>query len=630
MKMKAKWTALKGRDVVLYQGELLRRRKENRDYMMRLQNQFLLQNFTHEAGVNDIFHSDDLDKIHGGWESPLCQLRGHFLGHWLSAAAMNYQATGDIELKAKADAIIHTLAICQEENGGEWVGSIPEKYLDWIAKGKGVWAPHYTLHKTLMGLLDMYEMAGNEEALQIAINFAKWFYRWSAKYTREEFDNILDVETGGMLEVWVQLYNITKDPTHKELVDRYYRGRLFDALLRGEDVLTNMHANTTIPEVLGAALAYEVTGEEKWMDIVKAYWKFAVDERGFFATGGQTDGEIWTPKMELGTRLGDKNQEHCAVYNMMRVAEFLFRWTGEACYADYWERNLYNGVMAQAYYDGSRRFSHGLKSEYPMKGLLTYFLPLRGGSRKGWATETQDFFCCHGSLVQANAAFNNTIFYKADEGFAVCQYLNSDLTAEFNGVAVKIAQRIDTQVGNDYTTSVSHGTQRITDITRKVVHDPNSIADHLFIETEAPVEFTLTIRNPWWVQGEAKLIINGEAAPVEINEKGFITITRTWNKDEVFVEFQKAITACALPEDKNMVAFMNGPVVLAGICEDERLLYVDDLEAPEAMIVPDNEREWANWKQTFKVKGQERGIRFWPLYEVGYEAYTVYFPIAKK
>lgn len=630
MMMKAKWTALKGKSVTLWDHELLRRRQDNRDYMMRLKNQNLLQNFTHEAGICDIFGSEELDQIHGGWESPLCQLRGHFLGHWLSAAAMNVQATGDQELKAKADAIVHVLAQCQEENGGEWVGSIPEKYLDWIAKGKGVWAPHYTLHKTLMGLLDMYEMTGNEEALGIAVNFAKWFDRWSAKFTREEFDNILDVETGGMLEVWVQLYNITKDPTHKNLIDRYYRGRLFDALLRGEDVLTNMHANTTIPEVLGAALAYEVTGEEKWKQIVEAYWKFAVDERGFYATGGQTCGEIWTPKFELGARLGDKDQEHCAVYNMMRLAEFLFRWTGEARYADYWERNLYNGVMAQTYWDGHNRFTHGLKSDQPLTGLLTYFLPLRGGAHKAWASETKDFFCCHGSMVQANAAFNQTIYYQSDDALAVCQYFNSDLHTTVQGTDVTILQRIDTQVGNDYTTSVSVGTQRITDVTRKVQHDPNSVTDHLFIRSAEPVEFTLKIRKPWWVQGEPKLVVNGEAQPLCVDEQGFLSVCRTWQDDEVFFEFQKAITACPLPDEPEMVAFMNGPVVLAGFCDEERAIYAPDPNHPETLVVPDNEREWANWKQTFKLKGQDRGIRLFPLYQVGYEAYSVYFPVYPK
>jgi DUF1680 family protein len=78
--------------------------------------------------------------------------------------------------------------------------------------------------------------------------------------------------------------------------------------LAGKDVLTNMHANTTIPEVMGCARAYEVTGEEKWLDIVKSYWKCAVTDRGAFVTGGQTQGEIWTPKMKPYARLWQKKQ----------------------------------------------------------------------------------------------------------------------------------------------------------------------------------------------------------------------------------------------------------------------------------------------------------------------------------
>ena len=198
------------------------------------------------------------------------------------------------------------LARCQEENGGEWVGPIPEKYLYWIARGKRVWAPQYTMHKVIMGLLDMYGYAGNTQALEIVKKLANWYLRWSRQYDRETFDNILDVETGGMLEVWVQLYSYTGDPAHRELIDKYYRARLFDSLLDGQDVLTNMHANTTVPEIMGAARAYEVLGDEKWLRIVQAYWDKAVRERGCYVTGGQTCGEIWTPMEKMSARLGEK------------------------------------------------------------------------------------------------------------------------------------------------------------------------------------------------------------------------------------------------------------------------------------------------------------------------------------
>ena len=617
------------RSVCLKEGELLRRREENRRYLMSLSSEALLLNYTHEAGLDLSFNSGEKEDMHGGWESPLCQLRGHFLGHWLSAAAMHWAATGDIEIKAKADAIVSVLAECQQSNGGEWVGSIPEKYLTWIAQGHAVWAPQYTLHKTLMGLMDMYELAGNEEALSIAVNFAKWFTRWSSQFTREEFDNILDVETGGMLEVWTQLYKATGAPEHRALMDTYYRGRLFDALLRGEDVLTNMHANTTIPEVLGAAKAYEVTGEQKWMDIVKAYWDMAGTERGCYATGSQTCGEIWTPKHELNARLGDKNQEHCVVYNMMRLADFLFRWTGEARFADYWERNLYNGIMAQGYWDGHGNSANGMHHDHPLTGLLTYFLPLRGGSQKMWASRKHDFFCCHGTLVQANAIHNHGIYYKSEDAVAICQYFASDLRGEMKGTPFMMEQRIDTLAGTKHLSSDSSGKQTIGATTRIYPHDPNKVASRITIRAEKPVEFTLLIRVPSWVKAEPALYVNGEQMPVSKNDKGFMEIRRLWENDEVYFEFQKGITAVSLPGDENQVAFLNGPVVLAGLCEEERTLYAGENQPLETLLVPDNEREWGNWKQTFKTVGQDRGIRFWPLYQVGYEKYSVYFPIKR-
>ena len=164
-----------GPGMELREAELLRREQRNRKYMMDLKSENLLLNYNLEAGrYTAAFFPEG---IHGGWEAQTCQLRGHFLGHWLSAAAMRYHASGDGEIKAKADAIVHQLALCQEENGGQWVGAIPEKYLYWIGRGKQVWAPQYNLHKILMGLVDQYELAGNQEALAVADRFADVYKR---------------------------------------------------------------------------------------------------------------------------------------------------------------------------------------------------------------------------------------------------------------------------------------------------------------------------------------------------------------------------------------------------------------------------------------------------------------------
>jgi len=190
--------------VQLLPGAFKNRAELNRKYLLSLKSENLLQNFYFEAGLWQP-PNKPADDIHWGWESPTCQVRGHFLGHWLSAAARLSLADGDQEIKGKADRIVSELGRCQRENGGEWVFPIPANYLHWIARGKAAWAPHYTIHKTLMGLLDMVKYAGNEQALEIAENAARWFHRWACGLTRDQFDDILDYETGGMLEAWADL-----------------------------------------------------------------------------------------------------------------------------------------------------------------------------------------------------------------------------------------------------------------------------------------------------------------------------------------------------------------------------------------------------------------------------------------
>jgi DUF1680 family protein len=581
----------------------------NRTYLLGLKTADLLRSFYFEAGLWSL--SDRPESCHWGWESPTCQIRGHFLGHWLSAAARRCSAVADPELKGKADYIVSEIGRCQEENGGLWAGSTPEKYLEWIARGKKAWAPHYTHHKTFMGLIEMAALTGNAQALAIADRWADWFHAWSAGFSRERMDAILEVETGGMLEAWADLLALTGAAKYRDLLERYYRHRLFDPLVEGRDVLTNMHANTTIPEVMGAARAYEVTGDPRYKAVVEAYWKLAVTDRGFFVTGGQSSGEIWTPPREQAARLGARDQEHCTVYNMMRLAERLLRWTGRPEYADYWERNLWNGIAAQGHWEEFHQ-TQASPNRYPARGLIAYFLPLEPGGRKVWGSETEHFWCCHGTLVQANASHTEGIYHLSMEGICVSQLIGSRLelgspTGPLSGAGrVTISQETSQQPQS--------------------VRTPRSVRVRITVSCERPAEFTLSLRLPWWTSAAARVSVNGADVGHANAPSSYLAVRRRWSADTVELLLPRALSAWPLPDRPGTVAFMDGPVALAGLCDNDGVLR-GDIDRPETVLVEDDERDWTIWKRHYRARGRDGSIRFVPIHEIGNERYTVYFPV---
>ncbi|HPU84141.1 MAG TPA: glycoside hydrolase family 127 protein [Candidatus Latescibacteria bacterium] len=588
------------RDVVLEPGLFRDRYELNRRYVMSLKNENLLQNHYLEARLWQTSfrntHNGETgwgEDRHWGWESPTCQVRGQFLGHWLSAAARIAETGDDYEVRAKLNRVVAELARCQQANGGEWVASIPPSYLEWTAKGQPTWAPHYVVHKTLMGLFDAFAVSGNEQALQVLSKAAKWFVRWTSKFDRDTMNDILDTETGGMLELWANLYGVTGKQEHLDLVYRYDRPRLFDRLLNGEDPLTNQHANTTIPEAHGAARAWEVTGDERWRRIVEAYWECAVTNRGYFCTGGQTCGEVWTPPYEFSARLGDKNQEHCTVYNMMRLADYLFRWTGDAQYVDYIERNLYNGILAQ---------------QNPSTGMVSYFLPLRAGGKKRWGSPTNDFWCCHGTLVQAHTLHNAYGFYKSDDGLILANYIPSSVTwRREGGVVVRARQTLDTEVS-----------------ARSL---PKRLVVNLTVSCSEQTEFPLQVRVPWWVAGEMEILADGvRLDTTAVTPSSFVTIRRAWKQETIRIVIPQNIRSSPIPDMPGTVAFMDGPAVLAGLVHEERRLTGNKNE-PNSFLTPDNEREWTTWRRAYRTTGQLRGVRFVPLHTIEDETYTVYFPV---
>jgi DUF1680 family protein len=283
---------------------------------------------------------------------------------------------------------------------------------------------------------------------------------------------------------------------------------------------------------------------------------------------------------------------------MMRLADYLYRWSGEAGYADYVERNLYNGVLAQ---------------QHPSTGMVAYFLPLRAGGRKLWGHPTWDFWCCHGTLVQAHSRHNAYTFYRADDGVDVCQYVPSVARCGCGGAGVTLTLTTPASLAHD---ERSAGPR----------HHPESLAVRVTVQSERPAEFALRVRLPWWLAGRPVVRVNGQDEAVSSKPAGFHSIRRVWHQDTVELDLPRAVTACALDDEPGTVAFMDGPVVLAGLCDEERTL-VGEVGDPPTLLVRANEREWGRWQMSYRTRGQDHGLRLVPLYRVTDEPYAVYFPI---
>jgi len=595
---------------------LFRRRMDvNKAYLKELDDTCLLQNYYFEAGIIIpglmMFQNPEDVKLHWGWEAPSCQLRGHFLGHYLSAASMIVANDGDEILAAKLRHIISELKRCQELNGGRWAGPIPEKYFEVLTTDRYIWSPQYTIHKLLMGLVDTYKYTGNEQALEILSGMGDWFLDWTRDMCVRCPDAIFKGEQAGMLEVWADAYAVTGDKKYLKIADAYKGQRLFKLIeVKGVDALTDDHTNASIPIIQGAAKMYEITGRPMWRKIVESFWDAAVTERDMYATTGQNAGEFWIPPKKMGEYRGERNQEFCTVYNMVRVAEYLFKWTGDSKYSDYIERCIYNGFLAQ---------------QNAENGMPDYFLSLTTGSKKEWATKTRDFWCCQGTLIQSAAKYPEMIYSVDDDSSVlyVNQYISSFLEERVGETEIKLTQSLSMKGYDAQTLFDEHGT---SEKSRWRFH-----FDIEILSKKGKKSISLALRIPEWASGDAELSVNGKIMLVNKNDdklaNGYVIIPSVKNGAAIDISFLSEVKAERLPDDEGTAAFVDGPIVLAGLTADVDVIY-GDFENPGDFLSPVSEHTYDTyiWLQNnYRTKKQPRSIKFVPLYDVKDEAYTIYF-----
>jgi len=456
----------------------------------------------------------------GGWEKR--ELRGHTMGHYLSACALMYASTGDEKLKAKADAIVAELRKCQEALRNGYLSAFPEEGIKKVIYGTGSWwAPWYTLHKIYAGLLDMYNHCGNEQALEIAEGMAAWAKKHLDNLTEEQTQRMLNVEFGGMNEVFCNLYAVTKNPDHLALAQRFDHKVIFEPLAHFQDKLTRLHVNTQVPKIIGAAREYELTSEQYYYNIAIFFWDQVVKARSY-CTGGTSNHEHWrTEPYVLAKELGPATQETCCTYNMLKLTRHLFCWHPNPEYADYYERALFNSILS---------------TQDPETGMMMYFVPLASGYWKIFNTPYDSFWCCTGTGIENHAKYGDSIYFHDENGVYVNLFIASELNWLEKGVRI-----------------------------RQETNFPEEEGTTLVIKTGKPIKLALRIRIPYWATKPVTIRINDKKQKIRSKPSSYVTLTRKWkNGDRVKIDMPMSLHLHRMPDDPGLATIMYGPLVMAG------------------------------------------------------------------
>lgn len=570
-------------DVRLLDGPFKNAMETNSKWLLDADTERFLHNFRVTAGLKSNA------RAFPGWEGLDIELRGHSLGHILTALAQMYAATGDTVYKEKGDVFVDGLALCQTALGESgYLSAFPEHLIDRAIGGVSVWAPWYTLHKLYQGMIDMYTLCGNEQAWRVVLKMSDWAYAKLKPLSQEELQRMLDCEFGGMSEVFYSIYAVSGDKRHLETGDMFCHKAILDPLAEGIDRLDGTHANTQIPKIIGEARGYELTGRERQRDISQFFWQTVVKDHTY-VTGGNSDSEYFGKAGNLSTRLGENTTETCNTYNMLKLTRHLFLRNADPAYADYYERALFN---------------HILSSQNPESGGVTYFHTLHPGSKKTYHIPFIAHTCCVGTGYENHAKYGEAIYYKAadGEGVYVNLFIASELTWKEKGLKI-----------------------------RQETAFPDQSSTRLTVYPDNPLRASVFLRYPVWATQGVTVRINGQAVATKKAPGSFIRLDRTWKAgDVVDMEMPMSLYTEFIPGSDTKGSVLYGPIVLAAELGKEK---PDDMFGVPVFINADRKSvgRWVkpveNRSLTFRTIGTGRPAEatLTPLFRIHDEHYSAYF-----
>ena len=486
-----------------------------------------------------------------GWDSPDGNLRGHTTGHYLSAIALCYRETKDEEVLKKIESMINGLAECQEAFEGQegfqegYIGAYSEQQFDLLEQGAKypeIWAPYYTLHKILAGLLDCYTYAGNETALQIALKSGKWVYRRLSRLTPEHRASMWNMyiagEFGGINETMARLYEISGEACYLECAKMFDNDKLFVPMEEKQDALERLHANQHIPQILGSMEIFKATGEKRYYDIAQFFWK-AVTESHIYVNGGTGESEMFLAPNLIGRKLTKDTTESCATYNMLKLTKELYEFEPKASYMDYYERAVWNH-MAGTF-------------DKELTGESTYFFPLNPGGQREFLFENS---CCHGTGMESQMKYTEGIYFQDEESIYINLFVSSELMCEEKSLFI-----------------------------RQIMDEKEPQRALLCMKGNGS-KIKLKIRKPYWCEGEAQVTVNGKSWDTSFDEAGYYILSKEWTDDTVEIYFPCKLRTEFTKDCPEIGAFAYGPYVLAVLLEEEEMLTLEEKDVEQKKLVP--------------------------------------------
>lgn len=388
-------------------------------WVCSITSQQALHNFRTTVGMYSALEGgyDTMQKM-GGWESPDCDLRGHAVGHLLSAYALFYASTGDSLFWLKGDSLVQGIRACQRYIGSGYVSAFPEGLIDRNIQGQPVWAPWYTLHKLMAGMMAQFRYCGSDTALVVVQDFAHWAHHKLSGLDDIMRRRMLRNEFGGMPEVWIDLYTLTGDSSALRLAEFFYDNAKLDSLYAGNLHMGTMHTNTFLPKVIAES---KKTNKES-VEMARAFFAEMLHHH-VMAPGIVSDKEHFFLPGTMSEHLSAYTGESCCTYNMLRLAHRLYScYPNDARYMLYIEQALVNDILGQ---------------QDPESGMVHYFLPMQTGAYKLYSTPMNSFWCCVGSSFESHAKYGENIYWHTNDTVIVNLWIPSTLTWQERGLCLR-------------------------------------------------------------------------------------------------------------------------------------------------------------------------------------------------